>query len=72
MAAALFSFAAIQLNDPDPLFWVVLYLISACVAVIPQGRLRDSYFWLAVGFCLAGVTASLTAAVDYLGVIGNI
>lgn len=35
LVAALFAYAAfLQLNDPDPLLWVVIYLVAAGVAAL--------------------------------------
>ncbi|MEM7218439.1 MAG: transmembrane 220 family protein [Pseudomonadota bacterium] len=67
-AAGLFvAMAVLQLNDPDPLYWVVVYLLVACV---PLGRLcgwESSIFRaLVAGLLLAGLLQSLPGFVDYL------
>lgn len=69
LAALLFlTMAWLQLNDPDPLFWVVLYL---AVAAVPVSRLLGAHppglADVALGLCLGGVLISLPGFLDYLG-----
>jgi hypothetical protein len=67
IALALLALAALQLNDPDPLFWVSLYAVAALPpALAIAGGKPSAIFWLAVGFSLAGVAASLGGGLDYL------
>ena len=59
--------AAIQLNDPDPAYWITVY---AVVAAVPAGRFfgrrlsRTSL--VAAGMVLAGLLISVPGFVDYL------
>jgi Transmembrane family 220, helix len=40
VAAALFTFAAaVQVNDPDPLLWMAVYVAAAVVAGLAVGQL---------------------------------
>ena len=65
-------FVLVQLNDPDPAFWVMLYAISALVPVLSiVWRWSEPVFWTAVGFCLAGLTVSLPGAFEYLNHLGQ-
>ena len=69
--AVLVSFAWLQLNDPDPMFWVALYLVSALAPLMyvldwPRGRARAYALGLAVGFCLAGLLLVVEGAGVYL------
>ncbi len=70
MAALLVSFAVIQLNDPDPLFWFLLYLVAAFAPLVPK-KWAGPYSWFAIGFCVAGLSASIPGVIDYAGVIGS-
>ena len=43
--AALFLYIAyIQLNDPDPLYWIIIYAGTAAIA-LAKGLGRSSEFW---------------------------
>ena len=67
LALVLLSFAAIQLNDPDPLFWVALYGVAALGPLITLFRpFSAPIFWTGVGYCLAGVALTLGGGVEYL------
>ncbi len=59
--------AAIQLNDPDPAYWVAVY---ALVAVVPAARVfrrrLPKTSLLAAGMVLAGLLISLPGFIDYL------
>jgi hypothetical protein len=53
--------AAIQFNDPDPAYWVLVYASTAMVAIAAAaGRLRP--FW--VGAVIGGVVAGLALTMD--------
>ncbi len=61
------SFAVIQLNDPDPLFWFSLYAACALGPLITIFRsFIGPVFWVGVGFCLAGVALTLEGGLEYL------
>jgi hypothetical protein len=63
----LLSFAVIQLNDPDPLFWFGLYGIAALAPLLTLFRpFSASIFWLAAGYCLAGIAQNLGGGLEYL------
>ena len=59
--------AGLQVNDPDPVFWVSVYVM---VAVIPQGHLLivalPKYLFFCSGMVTAGMLMSLPGFVDYL------
>jgi len=68
IVAMVFVFmAAIQLNDPDPAYWIVVYVAVAAVpaARIFGYRLRKVVL-IAGGMVLAGFIIALPGAVDYL------
>jgi hypothetical protein len=53
LAVVFIAFAALQLNDPDPVLWVALYLVPAAVAaaVATGRRVPQSVAWaLALGY----------------------
>ena len=58
---------ALQLNDPDPLFWVTVY---AMTALIPHSRLLHrhyvSLFWITVGMVFAGLLQSFSGFIDFV------
>ena len=58
---------ALQLNDPDPLYWVTVY---AMTALIPHSRLLNRHyvviFWLTAGMVFAGLLQSLTGFIDFV------
>ena len=58
---------ALQLNDPDPLYWVTVYVMTA---LIPQSRLLRrhcvSLFWITAGMVLAGLLQSVSGFIDFV------
>lgn len=58
---------ALQLNDPDPLYWVTVY---AMTALIPHSHLLHRHyvviFWLTAGMVFAGLLQSLTHFIDFM------
>ena len=75
LAAAMAAFALLQLNDPDPLIWVVAYgLVAFCVAAPPQRAWSLPMTWLTGGVLLTLVLIALPGFVDYLlsGEFGSI
>ncbi|MEM1211402.1 MAG: transmembrane 220 family protein [Planctomycetota bacterium] len=67
VAAFLLAMAGIQLNDPDPLFWGVVY---GAAAVMPIARLaghRLPVGWgIAAGLAVAGLAVSLPGLIDFI------
>lgn len=59
--------AYIQLNDPDPLYWIVIYCGTAAVA-FARWRGKHSDFWttLLVGAVAAGMIVATPGFVDFL------
>lgn len=59
--------AAIQLNDPDPVYWVVVYA-STSVVVASQAFARFSRFWsaLVLGAILAGMLMTVSGFAAYI------
>ncbi len=51
VAALFLLFAYFQLNDPDPLKWVALYLATSSIALL--AFFRQAYKWLAIGTLVA-------------------
>jgi hypothetical protein len=66
-AILLLVMAIIQLNDPDPIYWVTVYTAAA---LIPAGQLigrKFSTLWvLVMGMIIAGLLISLPGFWDYL------
>ena len=67
LSAFFLSMGALQLNDPDPLYWVTVY---AMTALIPHGRLLQphyaSLFWITVGMVFAGLLQSYSGFIDFV------
>ena len=69
--------AGLQLNDPDPSFWVALYGVSAIMPIATLlGRRLPTTLHIAVGMLLAGLLISFPGFIDYIssgdfGAIGN-
>ena len=59
--------AALQFNDPDPIYWILVYVL---VAAIPAGKIFDRKFprtlMVASGMVLAGLLISGPGFIDYL------
>ena len=67
LSAFFLSMGALQLNDPDPLYWVTVY---AMTALIPWRRLwRRHYvslFWITTGMVFAGLLQSFNGFIDFV------
>jgi len=67
--------AWLQVNDPDPLFWVSLYVCAAMVPLLALIKLKPAsrifISGLACGFCLAGITMVFDGALEYLQHLGS-
>ena len=62
------AMAYLQLNDPDPLYWVVTYLLVAALPVMRvTGHRSTGLYFLTTGLCAAGMLMSLSGFFDYLG-----
>lgn len=67
LAAAMAAFALLQLNDPDPLVWVVAYgLVACCVAAPSAAAWSVRGAWLTGGVLLTLALGALPGFVDYL------
>jgi hypothetical protein len=67
VALALLMMAAIQLNDPDPAYWVTVYVVVAAIPIARIFRHRLSKVsLLAGGMVLAGLLIAVPGFVDYI------
>lgn len=61
------AMAAVQVNDPDPAYWVSVYLL---VALVPHRQLLGRYFqrtvFIAGGMVLSGLLMAVAGFVDYV------
>ena len=68
VALTFLAMAAVQLNDPDPVYWTAVY---CAVAVVPAARVVGSQLSttsvIAFGMVLAGLLISWPGFLDYLG-----
>jgi hypothetical protein len=59
--------AALQLNDPDPLYWFLVYAAVAVVAAAAVvGRHLPRFALITLGMVIAGVLIAVPGFVDYL------
>lgn len=68
LLAALFLYIAyIQLNDPDPLYWIIIYAGTAAIA-LAKGLGRSSEFWttILIGAAAAGMITATPALVEFI------
>ena len=67
VALAFVFMAAIQLNDPDPAYWIVVYVV---VAAIPSARIfgyrLPKLVLIASGMVLSGLIIATPGTIDYL------
>ena len=68
----LFSFAALQLNDPDPFIWVGFYSICALVPLLllferflPSHQLLRPLLWLSLLLCSVQLLIAAPGAFSY-------
>ena len=71
-ALLFFVFAVIQLNDPDPLYWIIVYGGTSAILIARRFGQRTQ-FWTGgcVGVVLAGVVVVVYSGTNdslYLGV----
>lgn len=65
--ALIATFALLQVNDPDPVVWLVAYgLVAVSIAAPPRSMLALRLAWLAGGVLLTLGLLSLPGFVDYL------
>ena len=66
-SAFFLGMSALQANDPDPAYWVLVYVFTA---VIPHskwlGRVAQPTFWLAAGLILAGLLQSFPGFLEFV------
>ena len=62
--------AGLQLNDPDPVFWTALYILSAVCPLIYAFKVKVVYRWLVYGLasllCVIAIVLSIAGGVEYL------
>ena len=60
------TMAAIQLNDPDPLYWVVVYLAAATLSgALCFGLRLETLSKVTVGMAVAGLLISGPGVIEY-------
>ena len=61
------SAALLQLNDPDPGYWILAYLCAASVSIAAALN-RSNRFWtgICLGVAVGGIVWSLPGFVSYL------
>ncbi|MDG2316972.1 MAG: transmembrane 220 family protein [Gammaproteobacteria bacterium] len=66
-ALLFFVFAVIQLNDPDPLYWILVYGGTSAI-LIARGFGKRNQFWtgVCVGVVLAGVISTAPSFTQYV------
>lgn len=65
-ALTLFGFAALQINDPDPVIWVIFYCLCAAVPLfLLVNKFIRPLFWLTLTLCIIGLFLSASGAYNY-------
>lgn len=60
-------FAAVQLNDPDPLKWIVLYGGIAVISIFGAlGRYNRWFLWAGLSVCLIWMVTLIPDIVDWV------
>jgi|TARA_B110000263_G_C15261211_1_gene488918 hypothetical protein len=67
LALLFFIFAVIQLNDPDPVYWVLVYGGTAAI-LIGRSFGKRNQFWTGVcfGVALTGLISTAPSFIQYL------
>lgn len=67
IAALLTYFAVVQLNDPDPAFWIGLYVMCAVVPLLGVFGYRSRLLLGAsVVYCIVALAITVGGALEYL------
>lgn len=67
LAGILAVCAIIQYNDPDPIYWVTVYGIAACVPALNiAGKRSDLVAGIALGMIVSGMIYAAPGFFDYL------
>jgi hypothetical protein len=61
LALIFLLFAFVQINDPDPILWILIYGNMAVLSVLAMFKMRFIY-WLATTLVLYGIYAALLAS----------
>lgn len=65
-ALTLFGFAALQINDPDPVIWVSFYCLCAAVPLLLiANKFIRPLFWLTLTLCVIELFLSAPGAYNY-------
>jgi len=67
LAGILAVCAVIQYNDPDPVYWVTVYGIAACVPALSiAGKRSELVAGIAIGMIASGMLYAVPGFFDYL------
>lgn len=65
-AIALFGFAALQFNDPDPADWVLFYSVTALIpCLLLANRFYRPLFWMVMGMSLLQLSIAAPGTYEY-------
>lgn len=66
-AGVLILMAGLQLNDPDPLYWIAVYLLAASIPLCQLINIHSTAaYWTAAGMILSGLLISAPGFTDYI------
>lgn len=66
-AGVLITMAGLQLNDPDPVYWIAVYLIAASIPLCQLTNLSSTaVYWVAAGMILSGLLITAPGFIDYI------
>ncbi len=59
IACLLLLFAALQFNDPDPVFWIITYFTFAAICIVTLFSYQNILHRIAIGFCCLALFYSI-------------
>lgn len=66
-AGLLIAMAGLQLNDPDPLYWIAVYLLAASIPLCQLINLTSTtVYWIAAGMILSGLLITAPGFADFI------
>lgn len=58
---------ALQINDPDPWFWVSFYFICSLLPLLAIFKIYNRVlYWLGVALCIVAAALTVDGAIEYL------
>lgn len=66
-AGLLIVMAGLQLNDPDPWYWIAVYVLAATIPIRQLiNRPSTAAYWVVAGMILSGLLIAAPGLTDYI------